>query len=305
MKIIATHSANFHTDDVFGTAALLLYLEQKGEKAKVIRTFEPEVWQKADYILDIGRVYDPKKNLFDHHQGGAGERPNGIPYASFGLIWKKYGKALAGSQRAADMIDEEMISFIDADDNGVTTYTSILPDIKIFTISEYVGMEADAIKSIDHADRVAAHKAYDKKFRELVEWAKGVIRSAVTKSKEKLKFEKEAIKAYESAPDKRVIVLKRFLPYSFSDFQEPLLMVYPDLRTEGVWCAKNIRIKNEPLKGRFYFPESWRGKTGAELEQATGIKGATFCHLSGFLVCASSKEAVLELVQKAFKILKM
>lgn len=300
---IVTHSANFHTDDVFATATLLMYLEQKGERAKVIRSFDDAVYKEADYVLDVGRVYDPKKNRFDHHQGGAGERPNGIPYASFGLVWKKFGKALCGSQRAADMVDEEMIAHIDANDNGTPTYTSLFPDIKIFTIDEYVGMEADAIKSIDFKDRAEANKAFDKKFKELVNWARGVITSAIAKSKEKLKFEKEAIKAYEQAPDKRIIILKRFLPYSFADFPEPLIIIYPDLRVEGVWCAKTVKIKNDPLKARIDYPKEWCGKFDEELAKVTGVPDAKFSHASGFLMSAYSKEGAIALATKALKIL--
>ncbi len=304
MKKIVTHNANFHTDDVFATATVLLYLEMKGEKAKVVRSFDEKDWKDADYVLDVGRVYDPKKNRFDHHQGGAGERPNGITYASFGLVWQKFGKALAGSQKAADAIDEDMITHIDADDNGIPTYKTIVPDVKVFTIDQYVGMEADAIKSIDYKDREESYKAFDKKFMELVLWAKSVIKTAITTAQEKIKFEKEAIKAYEQAEDKRIIVLKRFVPFGFAAFPEPLLMVYPDLRTAHKWCVKTVKLKGESLKARIDLPKAWRGKIGEELEAVTGVKGATFCHLSGFLIVASSKEGAIQLAQKALKLLK-
>ena len=60
---------------------------------------------------------------FDHHQpDGAGNRDNGIPYASFGLVWKKYGEKLCGSQEVADTIDERFVQPIDGPDNGVVIY---------------------------------------------------------------------------------------------------------------------------------------------------------------------------------------
>ncbi|MEN9649298.1 MAG: hypothetical protein RL094_265 [Candidatus Parcubacteria bacterium] len=306
MKTIVTHGANFHTDDVFATATVLLYLEKNGETAQVIRSFDESVWKTADYVLDIGRVSDPDTNRFDHHQGDAGARTNGIPYASFGLVWKKFGVELCdGSERAAQSIDDGMIAHIDADDNGVSTYTSLFPDIKVFTIDEYVGMEADAIKSLDYTadNKEQVMAAFDKKFAELVQWAKGVITSAISKAQEKLKFEKEAIEAYEQSEDKRIIILKRFLPYTFANFPEPLIIIYPDLRVEGCWCAKTVKLKNESLKARIDYPEAWRGKFDADLEQVTGVKGAKFSHASGFLMSAYSKEAVIELAQKALRIL--
>ena len=43
-------------------------------------------------MIDLGGEYDPDAGRLDHHQrSGAGERGNGIPYSSVGLIWQKYG----------------------------------------------------------------------------------------------------------------------------------------------------------------------------------------------------------------------
>ena len=85
--MIATHGGSFHTDDAGGIAAVLLIFNKK-----VIRTRDPNKLALANILVDVGGEYDPSKDLFDHHQrGGAGARENGVPYASFGLVWKKYG----------------------------------------------------------------------------------------------------------------------------------------------------------------------------------------------------------------------
>ena len=77
-KKLVTHNGSFHSDDVFACAALILLLEKKGEKFKIIRTRDEEVIKKGDYVFDVGSVYDGAKNRFDHHQvGGAGKRSGG------------------------------------------------------------------------------------------------------------------------------------------------------------------------------------------------------------------------------------
>ena len=82
MKII-THSGSFQADDIFAVAILLLAV---GE-SEVVRTRDKDQIALADYVVDVGMIYDPAQNRFDHHQpGGAGERPNGIPHASSGLV---------------------------------------------------------------------------------------------------------------------------------------------------------------------------------------------------------------------------
>ncbi len=91
-KIAVTHCGSFHTDDVFACATLSLYFKKNNLKYKLIRTRDDNIIKKADYVFDVGGIYDPKIDRFDHHQyGGAGKRENNIPYASFGLVWKKFG----------------------------------------------------------------------------------------------------------------------------------------------------------------------------------------------------------------------
>ena len=44
------------------------------------------------------------------------------------------------------------------------------------------------------------------------------------------------------------------------------------------------------------FPKDWRGKTGEELEDISGISGLTFCHNGGFLCTANSLNAAWDVV---------
>ena len=82
--IIVTHDGMFHSDDVFAVAALLSLLDATPAIATVVRTRDEDLMRKADFVVDVGGVYDSEKNRFDHHQeGGAGKRLNGISYAAF------------------------------------------------------------------------------------------------------------------------------------------------------------------------------------------------------------------------------
>lgn len=127
-KKIVTHSGNFHTDEVFACAVLSLLHDGNVE---VVRSRDPEVWATGDYVVDVGGEYDPVRGLFDHHQvGGAGKRENGIPYSSFGLIWKEYGEKLCGGAYQVRYIDEKLVQPVDAADNGISTFD--LTEKKIF-----------------------------------------------------------------------------------------------------------------------------------------------------------------------------
>ena len=94
MKIV-THSGSFHQDELFAVAALKMIYPD----AEIIRTRDPKIIVSGDIVVDIGGISDPEKNRFDHHQdGGAGKRHNGMPYASFGLVWKKFGRQICGGR---------------------------------------------------------------------------------------------------------------------------------------------------------------------------------------------------------------
>lgn len=307
MKTIVTHPVNFHPDDVFGTAALLLLLKKIApkEKVKVLRSTDPKVWAKGDFVLDIGRQYVPSKNLFDHHQeGAAGARPNGgIPYASVGLIWKKYGKKIAGSVSLAAYVDEKLISVIDADDNGVLLYTPIREDVEPIPLEKYVYMQVQAARRKFEINNDP--KEFDKKFMELLPWAESVLIHFIENGKYKEKIKKIGEKVYSKAKDKRVMVLDEYIGFDFSEFPEPLVMIYPDIRSPGNWAAKAIQT-GTPDKSdlRFKFPKSWRGKnTPAELVKASGVADAFFCHNAGFLAVARSKKGILEMVEKGLSML--
>src|SRR3990167_6875007 len=118
-KKLITHNGSFHTDDIFAAAALSLMLEKKGDSFEIIRTHDPEAIANGDYVFDVGGIYDEEKNRFDHHQKEFNnKRESGILYSSFGLVWKKFGIELAGSEKAAESIDRHLVAPIDASDNG-------------------------------------------------------------------------------------------------------------------------------------------------------------------------------------------
>ncbi len=62
---IVTHNGKFHNDEVCAIALLRL----SGQSCdNIIRTRDGEVICKADYVVDVGGLYDPDFKRFDHHQ---------------------------------------------------------------------------------------------------------------------------------------------------------------------------------------------------------------------------------------------
>lgn len=121
---IATHDGIFHADEVFALAVLKLYFEQEKKNVQIIRTRDLEQIYQADMAVDVGGEYSKARNKFDHHQKQKPTgRKNGIPYASFGLIWKHFGKKITSNKKLWEAIERKLVTPVDALDNGVNLST--------------------------------------------------------------------------------------------------------------------------------------------------------------------------------------
>ena len=92
-----THAGKFHADDVFSAALL--------------RTIRPDIQIQRGFAVPDdfdGLVFDIGDGMFDHHAAGSPVRPNGHPYAAFGLLWQVLGPDLVGKS-GADWLDERFV----------------------------------------------------------------------------------------------------------------------------------------------------------------------------------------------------
>jgi uncharacterized UPF0160 family protein len=295
MKKIVTHNAKFHTDDVFATATLLIALEKKN--CKILRTRDESIIAQGDYVVDVGNVYDKEKNRFDHHQmGGAGERKNAIPYASFGLVWEKFGELVSGSNSNKEQIDGFLVQPVDALDNGKDFIKPLIDDLLPFDVNSIVNLERATWK--EEGD-------WDNRFIKCVDWAIGILERVIKVTKDIEEGRKLVIEMYQSVSDKRVIVIdekynfgRELVAGTLINFPEPMyaLLYRADV---GNWQIVCIRKEVASSASRKPLPESWRSKIGTELESATGIPGSLFCHRSGFMCTIKSKEGALKLAELA------
>ena len=102
----STHDGRFHADEIFALAVLNIFYTD----LEIVRSRDENVYKNADIIVDVGHVYDAENLIFDHHQRSFSlKRESGIPYASFGLVWKQYGELLCGSSKISEYIDSVVV----------------------------------------------------------------------------------------------------------------------------------------------------------------------------------------------------
>ncbi|MEK7088719.1 MAG: MYG1 family protein [Patescibacteria group bacterium] len=291
-KKLVTHNGSFHADDIFATAALSLMLEKKGENFEIIRTRNPEIIEKGDYVFDVGGIYDEKTNRFDHHQKGEAEkRPNGIEYSSFGLVWKKYGLELSSSEKIANIVEKHLIAPVDAFDNGFD-----LVENK-YDISPYLIEHFFLSMRPTWAEKNANN---DKMFLKCVEVAKEILSREIIYARDSVLAEEKVISIYQNTKDKRIITLDQNYPYedTLNNFSEPLFVVYQRM-DDSFWGVKAVRKDPKTFKNRKDFPKSWGGLRDEELQKVTGVKDAIFCHKAFFMAVAKTKEGAIKLAQLA------
>jgi hypothetical protein len=104
---IWTHSGEYHSDDIASTVVL----KELFPEAKIVRDRDVPLSALEDpgtLVYDVGGVYDPELNNFDHHNVQiVGLRP-GYSYSSLGLIWEKLStvfliKIMEGSNSPEDL----------------------------------------------------------------------------------------------------------------------------------------------------------------------------------------------------------
>ncbi len=295
-KLLVTHDSGFHADDVFAAAILEIYLENRNESYEIVRTRDPKTIERADYVFDVGGIYDASKNRFDHHQKGrAGARENGVMYAACGLVWRHFGEFLTKDKKAAEILDKRLFQSIDAVDNGQDINKSVIDGVLPYSISSAVGVFNLAWNEKDSVLMVQFHKA--------VLLAREIIQREIIQTKAALASEDDVREKYKAAEDKRVVIIDK--PYSrheitrvLLEYPEPIYFVYPKSEFDG-WKVEGVRLREDTNELRKALPESWAGLRDENLQKVTGVVDAVFCHDGRFMARAKSKDGALALAKIA------
>lgn len=287
---IVTHSGSFHLDDLFAVATISVLFPD----LEVVRSREKEDMDSADFVVDVGDVYDPESNRFDHHQpGGAGLRENGVPYASFGLVWKKYGALVSGEARVADLVDKKMVQPIDAADSGFNMYKETKRGLSPYLLD-------NAFKALTPTWR--DEETVDETFTNLLPLAQKILLREIKKAKYFFEDAEIVKKTYKETKDKKIIILEHPMAWKsiISRKKEPLFLIHPNQMT-GEWIVTCVKKNPRSHENRKLLPKSWAGKRKEELQKITGVKDAESCHFKRFIATTWSKEGAVELAKLAIE----
>lgn len=287
VKRAVTHNGQFHPDDVFSAVVI----EKIFPGVEIVRTRDPKVIDSADLVFDVGRVYDPDEQRFDHHQPAAPLRENEIPYSAFGLLWLKYGEEYCGDAEVARAIDCRLVQIIDANDNGYTVSQPVDDDIVPFDI-------CDLISSFNPL--FGSDEDYDRQYKMAVGIAKTILERLVLVEASNLTKKRYFDEQLKQSSDSRFVILDKNGSYKdlAQKYNELLYVVSPDTAND-TWGLMAVNDASDPFVLKKPLPEEWAGLQGEDLASVTGVSDAQFCHLKRFYAVAKSKEGILRLLDIA------
>ncbi|TNM66307.1 MYG1 family protein [Aliirhizobium smilacinae] len=298
---LVTHSGGFHADELLSSVILTRLFPE----AKIVRSRAPDwITPGSDRIIyDVGGAYDAEARIFDHHQRGAPLRDDDAPYSSFGLIWKHYGRDYLAAMNIPQAhieplhasFDKSFVLPIDLMDNGALS-PSIAGPLAGLTLSSLL----ETLKpSFDENEPGADDRA----FHAALTIARSFVEAGIGKRAAKLRAETLVLQAIEKTGEGRILELPMGMPFRPAIIKagadQLLFVVHP--RDGKDWCVTGIRRADDGFELRADLPKSWAGLTNGDLEAASGIKGATFCHNGRFIAAATSREAALAMAEIAVK----
>lgn len=254
---VFTHSGKFHADDVFSYALL--------------RMINPKLQVQRGNVVPqdfSGIVFDIGGGEFDHHGREAKVRENGVPYASFGLLWQQLGEAVLGEEKQAEKFDFRFVQPLDLNDNTgePDEIASLIADFNPVWDSD-ADVDAAFLQATDFAEKIL-----ERKFA----FAESNMRADA------------AMEPYLKKADGGILIMDAYVPWKKAVEDTDIeFVIFPSNR--GGYCAMGVKddIIKEP---KCPFPKEWYGKRDGEIQEISGIASLRFCHKTGFMLTADKKE---------------
>jgi uncharacterized UPF0160 family protein len=291
--VAITHSGSFHADEVLAAAALRLV----ASSLSIVRTREQAQMDAADVVFDVGRVFDPAAGRFDHHQLEYREaRENGIPFSSFGLVWRELGAELCGSAAAASRVDRWLVQGVDAMDCGITLNKEV-SSVTVMSISSIIGGFNPGWQ--DDTSPRARDEAFERAVTLATAVLQNVIRDANGSEKARAVVAQGVL--LEAG---RLLVLDCDAPWKEAvlgspEYGQVLYVISPDTQTK--WHVSTVPDYAGSFSNRKPLPSTWAGLDGEELDAVVGMRDCVFCHRGRFVAGHKTKDGALEMARLALR----
>ncbi len=321
-----THDGPPHLDDILAFATLELSHRLNGDELELIRSRNPEKFVDAQWVVDVGGVFDESRGRLDHHQfkPDDSERPrreNSVAYASAGMTWKVGGAlcidrvcARSGLRITEDQkreiflrIDEDLYQPVDSHDNGelhsTNTHRDLGNETELSLPNVYL---ADLVR--DYNVAISLDHNYDQVFIELAHTLERMVHARILRYADEIVC-RSLLASAERLEGGAVIIFTEPVPSSLSAIlheapPEVKFAIFPS-NDSNDWTIRAIPASKGSFEFRVGFPADWRGLMANALEEKMTLRehlkmpGAIFCHAGGFIAKADDVETAKMMASRA------
>ncbi|MEZ4315947.1 MAG: MYG1 family protein [Myxococcota bacterium] len=283
--VLATHSGPFHADDVMATALVRVFVDPA---TTVVRTRDPERLAPADIVVDVGGVFDPATQRFDHHQATYTG-----PRSSAGMVLDWLEASGRMSESLASTLRDGLMEYLDAVDNGRIAPKSDVPCfpriVDALVQSAELGGPAEPPGGVGFDAMFEKAVTVGTWFLEglqaghvKIEQARNVVRTAMDEARE---------------AGRNVLFLDAYYSWKAPYFElggaeHPTeFVLFPG--TDDTWRIIAIPPQLGDFGQKRSLPASWAGLTDEALEAACGVPGAVFCHKNRFIAVFRTRDGAL------------
>ncbi|KAK4261742.1 hypothetical protein QN277_004699 [Acacia crassicarpa] len=323
LKRVGTHNGSFHCDEALG--CFMIRLSDKFSNAEIVRTRDPQVLEGLDAVLDVGGVYDPSQDRYDHHQKGFEEvfgHGFSTKLSSAGLVYKHFGREIIAKELKVNeeypdvhrlylAVYKSFMEAIDAIDNGINQYDTDQPPkyVNNTHLSSRVGRF-----NLDWTDPDQSQEKENEAFQRAMSLAGSEFLDSVRfHAKSWLPARSIVMETLEARhavdPSGEILVLTKFCPWKLHLFELEMEMkidppikyvLYEDERSKN-WRIQAVAVAPDRFESRKSLPSQWRGLRDDELSRVSGIPGCVFVHMSGFIGGNQNFEGALSMARAALK----
>ncbi|XP_047321861.1 MYG1 protein-like [Impatiens glandulifera] len=323
-KRVGTHNGSFHCDEALG--CFMIRLTNKFYGAEIVRSRDPKVLETLDAVLDVGGVYDPSNDRYDHHQKGFSEvfgHGFTTKLSSAGLVYKHFGMEIIAKELGVDQghpnvlklhlaVYKSFMEAIDAIDNGINQYDTEEPPR--YTNSTHLSSRVGKL-NLDWIDPDQSPEKENEAFQKAMALAGSEFLNSVQFYARSWLPARSIVmeclsSRYNIDPSGEIMVLSRFCPWKLHLFEieeelknNPTIkyVLYQDERGQQ-WRVQAVAVSPEKFESRKPLPSKWRGLRDAELSKENGIPGCVFVHMSGFIGGNLSYDGALAMAKASLKL---
>ncbi|GAV82816.1 LOW QUALITY PROTEIN: UPF0160 domain-containing protein, partial [Cephalotus follicularis] len=318
VKRVGTHNGSFHCDEAL--ACFILCRTLKFSNAQIIRTIEPQSLEKLDAVLDVGGVYGPTRDRYDHHQKGFDQMlaPGfTTKLSSAGLVYKHYGVEVIGKELKLDekhsdvyrlflAVYKNFVEAIDAVDNGINQYDTGKPPryVNNTSLSSRVGQ-----LNLDWVDRHQSSERENEAFQHAMTLAGNEFLEVLFHAKSWLPTQSiamECLAARENVNSSgEIMMLTRSCPWKLHIFEvEEETKSNPSIKViyqVPLTSVMTVAVSPDKFESRKPLRLPWRGLDNDKLSEVVGISGCDFIHMTEFIGGNQSYEGTLATAKGSLK----